>query len=104
MKDLRVLVKKLKNVAGRWNLLGVQLEFAPGDLEAFPPAVQDYPIQALQELLTRWLKMTKPTLESLAEVIGGPVIGNEGLAKSLLEERADFPSVQANDCKSDCTL
>ena len=97
MDDLPVLVTKLKDVAGKWNPLGVQLNFTPGTLSGFPPAVQADPIRALQELLTRWLERINPppTLESLAEAVGGPVIGNELLARTLLQQKAGFPSLLA---------
>ena len=99
MDDLSVLMVKLKDIAGVWNLLGVQLKFLPGALNGFPPAIQAVPILALQELLTRWLQRTNPppTLESLAEVIGGPMIENEFLASTLIEQRAYFPSQAGHD-------
>ena len=92
-----MLMTKLTEVAGRWNPLGVQLKFSPGTLNGFPAAVLGDPILALQELLIHWLqrKNPPPTLETLSEVIGGPVIANEFLASTLLQERADFPSVTA---------
>ena len=95
MEDLPMLVVKLKEIAGKWQLLGVQLKFSTGTLDGFPPAVRADPIQALQQLLTRWLERTDPppTLEALAEVVGGPVIGNELLARTLLKQREDFPSI-----------
>ena len=99
MEDLPVLMTKLKEIAGQWHPLGIRLHFTPGALIDFPPAIQDDPTLALQELLTNWLQRTDPppTLESLAEAVGGPVIGNELLARTLLEQRADFPSVQTRD-------
>ena len=97
MEDLPVLMTKIKDVAGQWNTLGVQLQFSPGTLDGFAPVVHASPIQALQELLRRWLERTNPppTLKALAEAIGCPVIGNELLARTLLKEKEDFPSLQA---------
>ena len=99
MQDLSVLMTKLTGIAGHWNLLGVQLKFLPETLKAFSPDIQAEPIKALQELLTRWLQRTAPPpmLESLAEAVGGPVIGNELLAGTLLTGRADLPSAQARE-------
>ena len=99
MEDLPVLMTKLTEIAGRWNPLGVQLKFSPGTLNGFPVAIQGDPILALQELLIHWLqrKNPPPTLETLSQVIGGPVIANESLADTLLQERAGFPSVQARE-------
>ena len=100
MEDLPVLVTKLKEIAGKWHLLGVQLKFSAGTLDGFPPAIQADPIRALQELFTHWLQRMDPppTLEALSKAVGGPVIGNELLAGTLLEHREDFPSVCGGNC------
>ena len=104
MEDLPVLVTKLKEIAGQWHPLGVQLLFLPGTLDGFPPAIQAVPIRALQELLTHWLRRTNPppTLEALSQAVGGPVIGNELLARTLLEQRKDFPSVRRGQLTGNC--
>ena len=98
-----MLVRKLKDIAGKWSPLGVQLNFTPGTLDGFPATTLADPIKALQELLTRWLQRTDPlpTLEALAKAVGGPVIENELLARNLLEQHSDFPSIhegQTGDC------
>ena len=99
MADLPEFMIKLADLAGIWAILGVELNFTPGTLRAFPPAILADPKQALQELLRRWLERTSPppTLEALAEAVGGPVIQNELLASTLLERRRDFPSIQARE-------
>ena len=99
MQDLPVLMVKLKDIARKWNLLGVQLNFTPWHLRGFSPDVRAEPKLALQELLSQWLCRTNPppTLELLAAIIRGPVIEEESLAAFLLEHREDFPSLQVKE-------
>ena len=104
MEDLPMLVTKLNEIAGQWHPLGIQLKFLPGTLDGFSLIIQAVPIRALQELLTHWLRRTNPppTLEALSQAIGGPVIGNELLAMTLLEQRKDFPSVRGGQTGNNC--
>ena len=97
MEDLPELTTRLTDVAYAWNSIGVQLDFKPGPLANITAMSFGNPIAALQQLLTKWLQRTDPppTLEDLAKAIGGPVIGNQVLAKSLLDNRAELPSVKA---------
>ncbi len=93
-----MLMKKIvSDVQADWELLGVQLQFKSGVLKGIREDVPGNSTRALQELLTQWLRRgnPSPTLEALAEAIGGPVIRNGRLADSLLERKTDFPSIRA---------
>lgn len=96
IRDLPILLDKLQLVAHQWMSLGIQLEFDPNLLQIIRTSVHHDPTAALQELITRWVQRLDPPplLESLAEAIRGQVIGNPVFAKKLLDEKADFPSIQ----------
>ena len=85
MKDLASLQAKLGSIAINWRKLGRQLHFGKKKLEEIHLAVFGVPIEALTELLTVWLQRDKPppTLEALVDIVGGPVMRNEALARSL---------------------
>ena len=94
--DLPVLQTKLNEVAHQWKTIGVLLGFKPGVLNGTASAVRGDVQSGLTELLTQWLSRTKPpsTLQSLVDVIGGPVIGHQVLAEQLQRECDDFPSIR----------
>ena len=106
IRDLATLQRKLVEVAFQWHTMGMQLEFAPGVLNAIRDAVRGDAQTGLGELLTRWVQRREPpsTLQSLIDVVGGPVIANQVLAERLIMECGDFPSIK-NRCKfSMCIL
>ena len=99
MRDLKVLSIKLQEVAWQWNSLGIQLDFNPGILSGIKAAVFGDPADALQRLLTLWLQREDPpaSLDALVEAIGGSVIANQVLAKSLKNDKEDFPSLREQE-------
>ena len=94
-------------MAFQWRTLGMQLEFAPGVLNAIRDVVLGDAHLGLGELLTRWVQRREPpsTLQSLVDAVGGPVIANQVLAEQLIMECGDFPSIRNRTCKfSMCIL
>ena len=106
--DLATLQTKLDEVAYQWYTIGIQLGFAPGVLKGIQSAVRGDVKSGLEELLTRWLQRKQPpsTLQSLIDVVGGPVIAHQVLAERLIMECGDFPSIRnKTTCKfSMCIL
>ena len=96
IRDLATLQRKLVEVAFQWRTMGMQLEFAPGVLNAIRDAVCGDAKTGLGELLTEWVQRREPpsTLQSLVDVVGGPVIANQVLAEQLRRECGDFPSIR----------
>ena len=65
--DLPVLQLKLHEVAYQWQMMGIQLGFAPGILKQIQSAVRGDVNHGLEELLTQWVQRREPpsTLQSL---------------------------------------
>lgn len=97
LKDLPLLARLLHEVAYQWHSLGIQLDFNPGILHSIGMAALNDPLRALENVLTQWLQRADPppTLEELIEVVGGPVLTHKVLARKLLQQREEFPSVKA---------
>ena len=106
--DIARLQEKLVNEAYRWYTIGIQLNFDPGVLSGIQVTVHDDVQHGLLKLLTRWVHRREPpsTLQSLIDVVGGPVIAHEVLAERLRRECDDFPSIRnKTTCKfSMCIL
>ena len=104
--DLPVLQEKLSNVAYRWYTIGIQLGFDPGVLRGIQAAVYGNVQSGLEELLTLWLQRKQPpsTLQSLIDVVGGPVIAHQVLAEQLKRKCNDFPSIRKRCKFSMCIL
>ena len=99
--DLPVLQMKLDEVAYQWHTIGIQLHFKPGVLNGIAKAVRGDVQSGLKEVLTRWVHREEPpsTLQSLVDVVGGPVIGHQKLAKQLKRDCDDFPTISKTKCK-----
>ena len=106
--DIARLQEKLVNEAYRWYTIGIQLGFDPGVLSGIQATVHDDVQGGLLKLLTRWVHRREPpsTLQSLIDVVGGPVIAHEVLAERLRRECDHFPSIRnKTTCKfSMCIL
>jgi len=89
INDLDLIYSLVKEESAKWFSIGLKLGFQAGELaeiQNMPLLIVQGPAGYLRELLTRWLKLTKPLpyLQVLAKAIYDA--GNERLGRELVDK------------------
>ncbi len=85
VSDLPELQRLLVSEASKAHTMGTQLGLLPGVVDALERNAQNDSFRFQSLVLTKWLERTSslPTVKELADVLEGPIIGNESAAQSV---------------------
>ncbi len=81
--DLRAVLTELVDVCADWENIGLELELAPGTLDAIKGPFKDHR-DCLRDMLKKWLNTSAaPSWEGLVQALKSPIVGKVGLANEL---------------------
>ena len=104
-KDVVRLLNLLHNYSDKWFDIGLELGFAPSELNLIrnmPLLLNDAPVSYLTKLLSQWVQWptsehpTKPTVGMLCEALRTSLVGLGSLADKVQE---DMKSLRASKLK-----
>ena len=87
--DLRVVYEELYQVRAKWRPIGIELNLAPGTLDAIQ-LMSGNPGFWLEKVLTEWLNNETATWRELVDTLKSVPVGEKNLAKQLEEKYCGF--------------
>ena len=94
-KDVAKLLELIHTFSYKWDMIGLQLKFAPSEIEyirSMPLLLATAPASFLKELLCQWVQWptlnhpTRPTLEALCTSLRSSSVGLGALADEVETE------------------
>ena len=94
-RDIAELFELIHTYSSKWDLIGLQLKFAPSELDyikSMPLLLTEAPASFLKELLSRWIQWptlnypTRPTLRVLCASLRSSSVGLGSLADEVERE------------------
>ncbi len=88
--DLPVLTNLLAEAAGKWDPIGVQLKFSPGNLDIIKRDCLNIQRECLSRMLTKWLDQVdpRPTVGILVKALSSSSVDEKVLAQCVFGEFA----------------
>ena len=90
--DFKVVYNELYNVRAKWRQIGIQLNLAPGTLDAIQMMSID-PAYWLEKVLTEWLNKETATWRELVDALNSVPVGETKLGRKLEQQYCRLNSV-----------
>ena len=94
--DLRVVYNELFKVRAKWRRIGIELNLAPGTLDAIQMMPSSRPADWLENVLTEWLNKETATWRELIDALKSVPVGETKLARQLEQKYCRLNSVVSN--------